>query len=172
MLAWLSVWSEAQTCIWPSWCHCHSLSLASVKSRLVLPFWYWLMRVVAEKRPNVYRNDWTNRAGFWHGGFFPPIPLCVIRKSGYLQNGALSSGTLSQTSDLEMKFRHGKSIALSTKLVVVVDGRACWRRLYDSRRVVAVYYKSTNCNPLTPLLRFVVDSLYSLFLRLTRFWLT
>ena len=25
-----------------SWCHCHSLSLASVKSRLVLPFWYRL----------------------------------------------------------------------------------------------------------------------------------
>ena len=42
VLAWLSVWSEVQTCIWPSWCHCHSLSLASVKSRLVLPFWYWL----------------------------------------------------------------------------------------------------------------------------------
>ena len=34
-LTWLSVWSEVQTCIWPSWCHCHSLSLASVKSRLV-----------------------------------------------------------------------------------------------------------------------------------------
>jgi len=34
-LSWLSVWSEVQTCIWPSWCHCHSLSLASVKSRLV-----------------------------------------------------------------------------------------------------------------------------------------
>ena len=31
-----------QTCIWPSRCHCHSLSLASVKSRLVLPFWYRL----------------------------------------------------------------------------------------------------------------------------------
>ena len=38
VLAWLSVWSEVQTCIWLSWCHCHSLSLASVKSRLVLPF--------------------------------------------------------------------------------------------------------------------------------------
>ena len=38
VLAWLSVWSEVQTCIWPSWCHCHSLSLASVKSRLVLAF--------------------------------------------------------------------------------------------------------------------------------------
>ena len=25
VLAWLSVWSEVQTCIWPSWCHCHSL---------------------------------------------------------------------------------------------------------------------------------------------------
>ena len=45
VLAWLSVWSEVQTCIWPSWCHC----LASVKSRLVLPFWYQLTRVVLDK---------------------------------------------------------------------------------------------------------------------------
>ena len=51
MLAWLSVWSEVQTCIWPSWCHCHSSSLASVKSRLVLPFWYRLTRVVPDKGP-------------------------------------------------------------------------------------------------------------------------
>ena len=43
------VWSKVQTCIWPSWCHCHSLSLVSVKSRLVLPFWYRLTRVVPEK---------------------------------------------------------------------------------------------------------------------------
>ena len=35
----------------PSWCHCHSLSLAPVKSRLVLPFWYRLTRVVPDKRP-------------------------------------------------------------------------------------------------------------------------
>ena len=51
VLAWLSVWSEVQTCIWPSWCHCHSLSLASVKNRLVLPFWYRLTRVLLEKGP-------------------------------------------------------------------------------------------------------------------------
>jgi len=38
VLAWLSVWSEVQTCIWPSRYHCHSLSLASVKSRLVFTF--------------------------------------------------------------------------------------------------------------------------------------
>jgi len=47
----LSVWSKVQTCIWPSWCHCHSLSLASVKSRLALPFWYRLTWVVPEKGP-------------------------------------------------------------------------------------------------------------------------
>ena len=51
VLAWLSVWSEVQTCIWPSWFHCHSLSLAPVKSRLVLPIWYRLTQVVLEKRP-------------------------------------------------------------------------------------------------------------------------
>jgi len=51
MLVWLSVWCEVQTCIWPSWRHCHSLSLAPVKSRLVLPFWYRLTKVVLEKRP-------------------------------------------------------------------------------------------------------------------------
>jgi len=51
VLAWLSVWSKVQTCIRPSWCHYHSLSLASVKSRLVLPFWYRLTLVVLEKRP-------------------------------------------------------------------------------------------------------------------------
>ena len=38
ILAWLSVWSEVQTCIRPSWCRCHSLSLASVKSGLVFTF--------------------------------------------------------------------------------------------------------------------------------------
>ena len=36
VLAWLSVWSKVQTCIWPSWCHCHSLSLASARN----PDWF------------------------------------------------------------------------------------------------------------------------------------
>ena len=51
VLAWLSARSKMRTCIWPSWCHCHSLTLASVKSRLVLPFWYRLTWVVPEKGP-------------------------------------------------------------------------------------------------------------------------
>ena len=57
VLAWLSVWSEVQTCLWPSWCQCHSLSFAPVKSRLVLPFWYRLTWIFLEKRP-LKHNDW------------------------------------------------------------------------------------------------------------------
>jgi len=37
MLAWLCVWVKVQICIWPSWCHCHSLSLAPVN-----PDWIYL----------------------------------------------------------------------------------------------------------------------------------
>ena len=70
VLAWLSVWSKVQTCIWPSWCHCHSLSLASVKSRLVLPFWYRLTWVVPEKGP-------LNGCVFVH---FPTIVVTTASK--------------------------------------------------------------------------------------------
>jgi len=51
VLAWLSVWSEVQTCIWPSWCHCHSLYVAALKSRLVLTLWYRLTWVVPDRGP-------------------------------------------------------------------------------------------------------------------------
>jgi len=85
---------------------------------------------------------------FWHVGFLPLIQHCVISKYSYLQKLGNYPLRLCPNSGLN-KFLRGKSIALSTKLVVV-DGRACWRHLYDNRRVVAVYYKSINCNPLTP----------------------
>ena len=49
MLVLLSVCSKVQTFISPSWCQCHSLSLASGKSRLVLPFWYRLTQIVPDK---------------------------------------------------------------------------------------------------------------------------
>jgi len=55
VLMWLSVWSEVQiVCILSRWCHWYPKtpqSLASFKSRLVLPFWYRLTQVVLEKRP-------------------------------------------------------------------------------------------------------------------------
>ena len=55
VLVWLSVWCEVQiVCMWSSWCHCRPetpSSLASFKSRLVVPLWYRLTQVVVEKRP-------------------------------------------------------------------------------------------------------------------------
>jgi len=38
MLAWLCVWVNVQICIWSSWCHCHSLSLAPVN-----PDWFYFL---------------------------------------------------------------------------------------------------------------------------------
>ena len=37
MLAWLCVWVKVPICIWPSWWHCHSLSLDPVN-----PDWFYL----------------------------------------------------------------------------------------------------------------------------------
>ena len=72
VLAWLSVWREVQTCIWPSWCHCHSLSLASVKSRLVLLFWYQLTWVVPEQKQRPFNGLWsgTTRVGRYQKKLF------------------------------------------------------------------------------------------------------
>ena len=36
-------------------------------------------------KPVLYQNHWTGRTCFWHEGFLPPIPRCVLRKLGYLQ---------------------------------------------------------------------------------------
>jgi len=53
MLAWLCVWVKVQICIWPRWCHCHSLFLAAVNpdwfTFLVLAFCCWLTQVVLDK---------------------------------------------------------------------------------------------------------------------------
>jgi len=64
VLAWLSVQTEVQTCIWPSWYHCHSLSLASVKSRLVLPSGV-LLKMEVGIRKRVWQRAWRYRAYLW-----------------------------------------------------------------------------------------------------------
>ena len=71
VLAWLSVWSKVHTCISPSWCHCHSLSLASVKSRFVLPFWY---RLRAVKWVCVCMRVFF----FWYRIFFVVVQINVL----------------------------------------------------------------------------------------------
>jgi len=85
---------------------------------------------------------------------------------------ALTFRTLSQTLDFKnfaTAIRsHCQENSSSSSMVELVDDTY----VYDNRQVVAVYYKSVNCNPLIPLLRFVVDLLYNLLLQLTRFSLT
>ena len=62
-------------CIWPGWCHCHSLSLASVKSRLVSAFWYCLTWVVPDNGP-------LNGVCVWNGCVFYYFLILVTSNVG------------------------------------------------------------------------------------------
>ena len=55
--AWLSVWSEVQACVWPSWCRWILLRQEIASDRLVLLFWYRPTRVVPDKGPNQPTNS-------------------------------------------------------------------------------------------------------------------
>ena len=168
VLVWLSVWNEVQTCIRPSWCHCHLLSLASVKSRLVSTMDAVLARYMLSSsvclspichKPVLYWNKWTNLAGFWHGSF-PAIPGCVVvRKFGYLQ--ILAYVPLGRT--LTQNSVKGQTLDLEN-FATASRSHNNTQHLYNDRRVVAVYYKSVSSNPLTLLLRCVMDLLFNLFL--------
>ena len=107
MLAWLSVWSEVQTFIWPCGFHCHSLFLASVKSRLVLPFWYRLTRVVPDKGPlNVcvcvcvcVRLRPSNQVG-------PNLFACVMHSLSSAGGAALANVVRNTSCGMEVDFAH------------------------------------------------------------------
>jgi len=79
-------------------------------------------------KPILYRNDKTYRVSFWHGSFLWHIVNCVVTKFGYLQNKGTFLWSFAPSSGLR-KFRHGKSMVSSTKLV---DGRACGLHLRPS----------------------------------------
>ena len=104
-----------------------------IQSRTVLPrnamtAWYLLSPCFRHK-PVLCWNDCMNRAGFWHGGFLPPIPHCCKEIWVSPKIRLLPSGTLSHIS---LDLGNSKSIALSAKLVVIVDGRACWWHLCNN----------------------------------------
>ena len=90
VLAWLSVWSEVQTCIWPSWYQCRSLSLAPVKSRLVLPFWYRLTWVIPDKG---LLNGCVCMFVYCNWVIFETARVIELKKQGWHE-------TLSKTLDL------------------------------------------------------------------------
>jgi len=50
VLAWLSVYSEVQMIYGPAYVTATPSSLAALKSRMFLPFWYWLTHDVLEMR--------------------------------------------------------------------------------------------------------------------------
>ena len=86
--------------------------------------------------------------------------LCYKRTWVSSEIRVLPSGTSSQTRDIEnfaaasrLRCQQNSSSSSSSTVELVDD------TLFDSRRIVAVYYKSVSCNPVTPLPRFVVDLL-------------
>ena len=95
--------------------NCRRGHLPPVTFKILLPRNHMLARYmlsscvrlsVCLSQAGMYRNDWTNRAGF-------------IRKFRYLQkSGHFPLGLCPKLRTF--LFRHGKSIALSTKLVVVI----------------------------------------------------
>jgi len=116
VLAWLSVWSEVQTCIWPSWCHCHSLSVASVKSRLVLPFWYRLTRVLPEKGP---------------------LNGCVCVCSGKLED----RGVATMDKDQPHGWQKAQESTRSRRSETLAVESLCWRRLTTADHELHVHHQ-------------------------------
>jgi len=75
-------------------------SLASLKSRLVLPFWYWLNQVVLEKRP---LNGCSNTSIVWPGNLIEWIVYLSLYVCIYVQMEVL--GVLVRRSHLRVKTR-------------------------------------------------------------------
>jgi len=114
VLAWLSVWSEVQICIWPSWCHCHSLSLAPAKSRFgftfLVPADPGSPRQRAVKRLCVCVCGWVRACVISAEGYHDPSDLCVLCLSsgseGWFQRGFYSA-RVSCVVVVRTRLRHG-----------------------------------------------------------------
>jgi len=121
------------------------------------------------------QNHWTDRAGFCHGVFLPPI-LCVIRIFGCLQIRVhctvLPSGTLSQTLNLQ-KFATASESCCDCQHNSSTVELNCWPHSRRSTRLGwphSLLHVPIDGNTLTPLLRFAVYSLYNLSLHLCSSW--
>ena len=126
VLAWLTVWSEVQTCIWPSGFHCHSLSLALVKSRSVLPFWYWLTRVVPDKGP-------------LNGCVCVCVTDTLMRvTSGRSQHLAcITTGSYGNEQWRQRKFKVGGGTSLVSRLSACLTEANWWRLIAEWNRLNA-----------------------------------
>jgi len=100
-------------------------------------------------------------ARVWHGDFLSHIPLSPKIR-------ALPSGTLSQTLDLENFATASRSRCQRNSSSSTVEFVDDTYTTIDKESWLSTTSRSTSCNPLTPILRFAVYSLYNLFLQLTR----
>jgi len=71
VLTWLSIWGEVQICIWPGWCHYHSLLLVPVGMHLArIPTYpdnfYLLLHYVITIHQRYRRTDIMLIAWTWH----------------------------------------------------------------------------------------------------------
>jgi len=83
MLAWLSVWDEVQICIWPSRCHCHSLSLAPVNPDLFyLPGFTFLVPAHPGSPGQTGIASCCYAVSAWTG-VSDPVMACPIHESVY-----------------------------------------------------------------------------------------
>ena len=97
--------------------------------------------------PVLHQKNWTNRAGFWHGGFLTPIPPCAVKKFGYLQK--LRNFSL----ELCTKFRTQK--ISSRQVDRVVNKTRCRRRRRSSLLTTSIRQSTSrgcllqvgHCNP-------------------------
>jgi len=69
--------------------------------RDAMPVFAVVMFLSNRHKPVLCWNDWTNRAGFWHEDFLPPVPHCFKEIWVSPKIRILPSETLSQTPDLE-----------------------------------------------------------------------
>ena len=112
--------------------HSTSIELTSISiyfTRDTLLARYLLLSVRPSVRPSqagIVSKRLDKSSFFWHGGFLPPIPHCVLKKFGNLQKlRVLPSGTLFQTPDLDNFARANRSCcqqnSSSSSTVELVD---------------------------------------------------
>ena len=149
--------------LWPSWCHCHSLSLAPVKSRLVLPFWYRLTQVILEKRPlngcciTVIRIVLEYCAPVWH---YSLTKVQSERLEAVQKHAIHITHNLTHRmpySPIWIRWLHVQKISLCVFFRDIMDPASCLRSLLPpprstaiismlrSSKILPTVYTRTNC---------------------------
>ena len=158
MLVWLAVCSEVQiVCIWSSWCHCITnppSSLASFKSRLVLPFWYRLIQVVLEKRPLNGCGSISSRSLFMSWTKLNwTTPVHELKLANSSKNNCIGIHVLKTNQALTVLVslqpidaKYGRNADARDQWTCRVTGSTCYRSVHFSScgANTPVFFKSVN----------------------------